>query len=300
MPEQGFSDDVIVVGDSIGSMALKYVFSKEDSVCKFQEVVPHCHTTLEFFFILEGTAKAYINHNIRELKRGDVCIIPEGHIHFIRVEDTSCRLCHFLLYIAMTDDAETLEESRYAYELINTIDEPLCFAYSSLCKQYVKQIDVAEASDLLGMLKMKKLCSVILLELLRHIEQTKKQIHPQMLHEYEDEEALLTRISKLESYMSKNYMKKITLHNLAKHLNLSERQTLRCISRFKRAGFSDLLTDMRMSKAREMIENGSLSLHEVATAVGYSSYQGFYNAFVKKYGASPGKFQCAGENKSQE
>ncbi len=300
MPEQSFSDGVIVVGDSIGSMALKYVFSKEDSVCKFQEVVPHCHTTLEFFFILEGTAQAHINHQIQELKQGEVCIIPEGYLHFIRIEDASCRLCHFLLYITLTDDIENLEEGRYAYELINAIDEPLCFGYGSSCEQYIKQIDVAEASDLLGMLKLKRLCSVVLLEMLRHIEQTKKQIHPQVLHEYEDEEALLTRISKLESYMSKNYMKKITLHDLAKHLNLSERQTLRCIRRFKRAGFSELLTDMRMSKAREMIETGSLSLNEVATAVGYSSYQGFYNAFVKKYGASPGKFQSYEEKKLQE
>jgi YesN/AraC family two-component response regulator len=46
-----------------------------------------------------------------------------------------------------------------------------------------------------------------------------------------------------------------------------------------------------MRRAGELLSLGSLSVNEVAKAVGYVNISHFYKAFKKAYGISPGAYQ---------
>jgi AraC-like DNA-binding protein len=53
---------------------------------------------------------------------------------------------------------------------------------------------------------------------------------------------------------------------------------------------SGLLTELRMLKARELLEKGKHNVSEVATEVGYSSLGTFSNAFSEKFGRRPSTY----------
>ena len=51
--------------------------------------------------------------------------------------------------------------------------------------------------------------------------------------------------------------------------------------------FSSYVIDMRMQKAQQMLHNTSLSVQEIAQAVGYSNANSFYKAYKRHYGEAP-------------
>jgi AraC-like DNA-binding protein len=52
-----------------------------------------------------------------------------------------------------------------------------------------------------------------------------------------------------------------------------------------------LLTEMRMIKAKELLEKGNQNVSEVAMEVGYSSLGTFSNAFFERFGLRPSSYK---------
>jgi len=55
--------------------------------------------------------------------------------------------------------------------------------------------------------------------------------------------------------------------------------------------FGPFLRGLRLEKAREMLQDGSLGLERVAQECGFSSAQSFIPIFRKAYGTSPRKYR---------
>jgi YesN/AraC family two-component response regulator len=53
--------------------------------------------------------------------------------------------------------------------------------------------------------------------------------------------------------------------------------------------FKELLTKQRMLHAEDLIKKSNQSLHEIATKVGFTSYNGFISAYEKHFGKHPKK-----------
>lgn len=85
----------------------------------------------------------------------------------------------------------------------------------------------------------------------------------------------------ISEYMSLNYDKDITLADVAKILNLSEKQSERIIKQYTGKNFRKLLAGYRIDAAKILIKNGELTLAQVAEKVGYKSYSGFWKAYNK-------------------
>ena len=51
------------------------------------------------------------------------------------------------------------------------------------------------------------------------------------------------------------------------------------------------LTELRLRRAAELLENSDMSVTTVCFACGYSSLSHFLRAFHQKYGASPGQYR---------
>ena len=86
----------------------------------------------------------------------------------------------------------------------------------------------------------------------------------------------------IREFFSLNYAKKITLHDLAKELHLSEMQTQRVIKKYTNKTFGENLLDQRMIVAENLMKTTEMPLSEIAEYVGYRSYCGFWKAY-KKY-----------------
>ena len=56
--------------------------------------------------------------------------------------------------------------------------------------------------------------------------------------------------------------------------------------------FRQLVIDIRMSRAVQLLSDTDLSIADVAYQVGYTSVSGFYEAFQKHYGIPPGSYKA--------
>ena len=95
----------------------------------------------------------------------------------------------------------------------------------------------------------------------------------------------------IEAYLRGNYTNpNLSAEMLAKRMNLSIRHMNRIVSGFYGVTFYQLLTEIRMEAAKELLLKGTMTVKEVALEVGYESSTGFFVAFKKRYGITPGEF----------
>jgi AraC family transcriptional regulator len=102
------------------------------------------------------------------------------------------------------------------------------------------------------------------------------------------------RLSAVIEFMQANYMKPLTLADLAREARVSER---RFGSIFKRAvGLSphQFLIRLRMRAAASMLSGTDMSVSEVAAACGFYSLAHFSDAFARHFGRSPSRYRRAG------
>ena len=91
--------------------------------------------------------------------------------------------------------------------------------------------------------------------------------------------------------IEKHYKDSVSLEVIAEELNLSVRQTSRIIRATTGHTLGELILEKRMADARVLLENGSLTVSEISTRVGYNSLTSFYGAFKKYYGVLPKEYR---------
>ena len=89
----------------------------------------------------------------------------------------------------------------------------------------------------------------------------------------------------IREFFQTGYEKDVKLSDLAKVLNVCERQAERLVLEYTGRTFREELTYMRMTIAKHLMNSGEMSLGEIARYVGYRSYAGFWKA-MKKYDIS--------------
>ena len=85
----------------------------------------------------------------------------------------------------------------------------------------------------------------------------------------------------INEFFSLRYIHDIKLSDLAQTLCVSDKQAHRLVIKHTGNNFSEELTLRRMHAAEHLIKDGRLSLSEVAEAVGYQTYSGFWKAYKK-------------------
>ncbi|MCI8300987.1 MAG: response regulator [Lachnospiraceae bacterium] len=91
--------------------------------------------------------------------------------------------------------------------------------------------------------------------------------------------------------MQQDYTKDISLTKLAKKYGISSGYLSMQIKQELGISFSEYIATKRMQKAKELLQNETLSVSEVANAVGYHDYFYFTKAFKKLLGISPSKYR---------
>ena len=85
----------------------------------------------------------------------------------------------------------------------------------------------------------------------------------------------------IHEYIARHYTEDISLKDIAKEVNLSEKQASRLIQEYTGYTFRQLISRKRVEAALHLRSSGQLSLEEIAEQVGYHSYSSFWKAFQK-------------------
>jgi LacI family transcriptional regulator len=89
------------------------------------------------------------------------------------------------------------------------------------------------------------------------------------------------------AHIRKNLTSTINLKALAKQLNLSSRSFERRVTRTMGTSASELITRMRMDKARHLLANTARPLKDVYADCGFASPEHFHRTFKRQFGVPP-------------
>lgn len=98
-------------------------------------------------------------------------------------------------------------------------------------------------------------------------------------------------VDKVVRYMEQYYREDISLSELAATFFVVPTYLARRFKEKKSCTVMQYLEDIRLRKARELLENSRMSIQEVALLVGYKDQNYFARSFRKVYGMSPREYR---------
>jgi len=93
------------------------------------------------------------------------------------------------------------------------------------------------------------------------------------------------------TYIKENYNKEITLDDVSKKIAISPYYFSKLFKKTEGNNFIDYLTNLRLTKAKELLLGGGLSMKEISREVGYSDPNYFSRTFKKNVGVPPTEYR---------
>ncbi|HUC94261.1 MAG TPA: response regulator [Paenibacillus sp.] len=105
-------------------------------------------------------------------------------------------------------------------------------------------------------------------------------------------------IEKCIAYIDSHYMEDLSLDEAARQLYFSSNYLSMLFKNHLGLTFTKYLSEVRLKKAVEMLENRDMKVYEIAAEIGYKDEKYFYRVFKTKFGVTPDEYRK--QNKSIE
>ncbi|MFD0697753.1 AraC family transcriptional regulator [Paenibacillus sp. GCM10027628] len=107
----------------------------------------------------------------------------------------------------------------------------------------------------------------------------------------EREQQTVTILDKAKRYIMSSFTEELSLEEVAEHVHLNPHYFSKVFKQQTGETFIDFVTGLRIQKAKELIESGTLSLKEVCYEVGYKDPNYFSRVFKKVTGVTPTEYR---------
>ena len=98
-------------------------------------------------------------------------------------------------------------------------------------------------------------------------------------------------IDKAREYINLNFQNEISLDDVSREIDISPYYFSKIFKDQTGKNFIDYLTELRINKAKDLLENTDLSMKEICAKVGYSNPNYFSRTFKKNVGVSPTEYK---------
>lgn len=92
-------------------------------------------------------------------------------------------------------------------------------------------------------------------------------------------------------YMEEHYMNKLKLADVAEQCFVSQWHLSKLLNRYQEQSFSDILNNIRIERAKEMLKDPTLRIGDVAEKVGFMDMAHFSRVFKKQVGVSANEYR---------
>lgn len=92
-------------------------------------------------------------------------------------------------------------------------------------------------------------------------------------------------------YMEENYREKLKLQDVAEQVYVSQWHLSKLLNRYKGQSFSDILNNIRIEKAKELLKDPALRIGDIADMVGFLDMAHFSRVFKKQTGISANEYR---------
>ena len=191
--------------------------------------------------------------------------------------------------IARQNDADLLALLRATRASVPDISVGCAFRISNMVHNYRfdpgfdEDSENGYAYDLDHLLSMYQRVDEMLADLIRLIQEPARPAEAA----FESENMTFLRIVK---YIHQHYADDLSLNALADALHVTPAYASRLFSRESGTTYRRYLTELRIDKAKELLNTTNLSLAEVCNRVGFNDYFHFLKTFKRLTGISPGKY----------
>lgn len=239
----------------------------------------HCNADYELHVILKGKCDVTVEDELHELREGAVLLIAPGKYHKTEM------LSPTLERLSMSF---TVAESALSGALKSAVPTSAAFEADDdfiwCCRRLIAE---GESKKPLKEEAIKSLLMLLSVSFLRTLGVVS---YVEITDERREE---LERTQRIDNFFSDRYAEKAGCEVLAEELHLSTKQLGRILKKYYGMSFREKLIHTRMDHAALMLRTTDMRVQDIIEAVGYSSYEAFYNAFVERFGINPQKYRRA-------
>ncbi len=277
----------------------KSFFRSNEDIAIYQHVryLPALYHRQKFFelvYIMSGSCTNYFEDSSITLKEGDICVIAPNVTHAVSAFSDTAVVYNFLIrtstfdtsFLGLLTDKDVLSNffshalyanEKNSYLLFQTNgDTNLQSFIHFMTDEYSHKYKYKDRM-------MNSLLNSFFVTLLRNHEQN-------VILPSKDGQKMDENLMYILNYIQSNYTH-LTLSELAEFFNYSERQMARIIKDNTGMNFSEMIRELKLHKAADLLHNPDISIAEIMERVGYSDLSSFYRSFKTYYNITPVEYR---------
>lgn len=262
--------------------------------CRYLPAIWHSHSFFEIICVVEGFCTNYIKNQQLYMEKGDICIIAPEISHAISAFSDECFIYNILLRSSTFEKAffGTLEENDilsdfFARSLYHSPSHPYLYFQTGYDTEVFNYIGYAyHEFSRNRQYKNRMLNSIINAFFIILLRNHGNNVIVPELGNTEKSENLVFILRYIQEHFNT-----ISLTELSKFFNYSERQIQRIIKDSTGLSFTENILRLKMKKAEKLLKNPDITISIIAEETGYSDSGTFRQAFKKYYGMTPQQYR---------
>lgn len=273
---------------NIGNIKLRIPPTNFTASTKEMYSLAHSHANFEFHIVFRGGMVMDVEDKKINMRPNDSILLFPDSFHRISHQEENSAMLSFTFPIEKINKQGAVDYYSILHEFINREGEYAIVQQNPLIAEYIKRINANLYLDtVFAKESVKALLILLFTEMFLPVFSNSKITETASIEATEYD----SRIQMIENYFNDHYMEDISLSKLSAMLCLSEKQTNRMIYRAFGAEFRDCLSKIRLKTAKKLLRETNDDIKDIAEAVGYQTYNGFYLAFRSKFGMSPAEYR---------
>lgn len=251
------------------------------TICDIHHRSTHLHPELEILLILKGSPSININGISSVFAEQDVVLINANELHEI-ISDTEPSTVLALHILPQYFEGYFAQMTSIKFEenkLISKNKPLFIYTFCKLLQTYLGQEPYYQ-------LQCAGFVNIMIYDILQSCAY--HQMYRETLRQTTHRGQLLSAVI---SYVEEHYTERLTLTQVASHLNLSPSYLSHFIPEHLHHSFSEFLTYTRYLNAKALLMNTDLSLTEICYSCGFSDYRYMNKAFKKYTACTPNEFK---------
>lgn len=259
----------------------------------FFEMKPHLHQEIEIMYIVHGGCKViWWNHEGKKeeysFKEGEYIFLDCNTPHQLEVaKGVPCRILNLEIALItpyegyqiknFTDKSKSVEDFLMMSDHVIICSDKsgsLCRIITELQNQIVNQLDHAE-----HFIETNLLLAQLLVVMSRQINKRHSSYSGSIY------------VRKALTFIDKTYDSDITVNEISQHVGISLSYLQRLFKEHTGQSLIDKINELRIGKAKLLLESSCLPIIDIAVTVGFHNRQHFTLIFTKLIGCSPSLYR---------
>lgn len=258
----------------------------------------HSHSVYEIHAVMSGAATVKTDLESFTLGVGECILLPPEVQHSGIRSDTPCLKSSFCFSFSELHGAKGSLYSRLCDSLGGLRTGRRIYDSKALFPALNRAFGELYAGGVFGEEKIKLILSLIILELAEECTEGGKGRREHSQKRELESDSLIYAV--MEEYVTRSFNNGASLRELASHVHMSERNAARIFKRHFGTSFSEHVRRRRADTAKYLLLHTEMSLSDITTELGFSTYAGFFKFFTSVFGRTPSELrESSRENKKE-